>query len=101
MSVLQPLVMTLLNVGILFLLEMEKLVEGARQISVVTTNGAIGEILSTALFAADSEQTKSWWVYMHNVVYIYIHHAEYILTVLDIYIHHTILAIYIQRYLSN
>lgn len=34
-----------------------KLVEGARQISVVTTNGAIGEILSTALFAADSEQT--------------------------------------------
>ena len=29
MSVLQPLVMTLLNVGILFLLEMVKLVEGA------------------------------------------------------------------------
>ena len=58
MSVLQPPVMTLLNVGILFLLEMEKLVEGARQISVVTTNGAIGEILSTALFAADSELRK-------------------------------------------
>ena len=35
-----------------------KLVEGARQISVVTTNGAIGEILSTALFAADSELRK-------------------------------------------
>ena len=32
--------------------------EGARQISVVTTNGAIGEILSTALFAADSELRK-------------------------------------------
>lgn len=29
---------------------------------------------------------------MHNVVYIYIHHAEYILTVLDIYIHvHTLM----------
>ena len=35
-----------------------KLVEGTRQISVVTTNGAIGEILSTALFAADGEQSK-------------------------------------------
>lgn len=35
-----------------------KLVEGVSQISVVTTNGAIGEILSTALFAADSEQRK-------------------------------------------
>lgn len=79
-----------------------KLVEGARQISVVTTNGAIGEILSTALFAADSEQTKVLvGIYAQCRVYIYIHHAEYILTVLDIYIHHTILAIYIQRYLSN
>ena len=101
MSVLQPPVMTLLKRRHIVSPRDGKLVEGARQISVVTTNGAIGEILSTALFAADSEQTKSWWVYMHNVVYIYIHHAEYILTVLDIYIHHTILAIYIQRYLSN
>lgn len=32
-----------------------KLVEGAGQIAVVTTNGAIGEILSTGLFAADSK----------------------------------------------
>ena len=63
-----------------------KLVEGARQISVVTTNGAIGEILSTALFAADSEQTKALmgiyaqcrvyiyppcWAYMSNTLYIY------------------------------
>ena len=49
-----------------------KLVEGARQISVVTTNGAIGEILSTALFAADSEQRKALMgIYAHCRVYIY------------------------------
>lgn len=49
-----------------------KLVEGARQISVVTTNGAIGEILSTALFAADSEQTKALMgIYAQCRVYIY------------------------------
>ena len=49
-----------------------KLVEGARQISVVTTNGAIGEILSTALFAADSEQTKVLvGIYAQCRVYIY------------------------------
>jgi thiamine biosynthesis lipoprotein len=35
-----------------------KLVEGVKQIAVVTTNGSIGEILSTGLFAADSEQRK-------------------------------------------
>ena len=71
MSVLQPLVMTLLNVGILFLLEMENWLEGARQISVVTTNGAIGEILSTALFAADGEQRKALMgIYAHCRVYI-------------------------------
>ena len=49
-----------------------KLVEGARQISVVTTNGAIGEILSTALFAVDSEQTKVLvGIYAQCRVYIY------------------------------
>ena len=49
-----------------------KLVEGARQISVVTTSGAIGEILSTALFAADSEQTKVLMgIYAQCRVYIY------------------------------
>ena len=48
-----------------------KLVEGARQISVVTTNGAIGEILSTALFAADGEQRKALMgIYAHCRVYI-------------------------------
>ena len=36
-----------------------KLVEGVKQIAVVTTNGSIGEILSTGLFAADSEQRKA------------------------------------------
>ena len=36
-----------------------KLVEGVKQIAVVTTNGSIGEILSTSLFAADSEQRKA------------------------------------------
>lgn len=36
-----------------------KLVEGVKQIAVVTTNGAIGEILSTSLFAADSEQREA------------------------------------------
>jgi thiamine biosynthesis lipoprotein len=34
-------------------------VEGVKQIAVVTTNGSIGEILSTSLFAADSEQRKA------------------------------------------
>lgn len=33
--------------------------EGVKQIAVVTTNGSIGEILSTSLFAADSEQRKA------------------------------------------
>ena len=33
--------------------------EGVKQIAVVTTNGAIGEILSTSLFAADSEQREA------------------------------------------
>ena len=32
--------------------------EGVQQIAVVTPDGAIGEILSTALFAADGEQRK-------------------------------------------
>lgn len=36
-----------------------KLVEGVKQIAVVTTDGSIGEILSTSLFAADSEQRKA------------------------------------------
>lgn len=36
-----------------------KLVEGVKQIAVVTTNGSIGEILSTGLFAADSELRKA------------------------------------------
>lgn len=36
-----------------------KLVEGVKQIAVVTTNGAIGEILSTSLFAANSEQREA------------------------------------------
>ena len=35
-----------------------KLVEGVKQIAVVTTNGSIGEILSTGLYAANSEQRK-------------------------------------------
>lgn len=35
-----------------------KLVEGVGQVAVVTVNGAIGEILSTALFAADCELRK-------------------------------------------
>ncbi|WP_125042147.1 FAD:protein FMN transferase [Bacteroides faecalis] len=33
-----------------------KLVEGCKQLAVVTTNGAIGEIFSTSLFVADEEQ---------------------------------------------
>ena len=36
-----------------------KLVEGVKQIAVVTTNGSIGEILSTGLFAADDAQRKA------------------------------------------
>lgn len=36
-----------------------KLVEGVKQISVVTTDGSIGEILSTSLFAAGSEQREA------------------------------------------
>jgi len=36
-----------------------KLVEGVKQITVVTTNGVIGEILSTSLFAADGEQAET------------------------------------------
>ena len=59
-----------------------KLVEGARQISVVTTNGAIGEILSTALFAADSEQRKALMgIYAHCRVYIYTPCWTYIPTI--------------------
>lgn len=34
-------------------------VEGLRQIAVVTKNGAVGEILSTALFAAGPEQREN------------------------------------------
>lgn len=34
------------------------MVEGEKRITVVTTSGAIGEILSTSLFAADSEQRE-------------------------------------------
>ena len=34
-------------------------VEGIRQIAVVTKNGAVGEILSTALFAAGPEQRET------------------------------------------
>ena len=49
-----------------------KLVEGVKQIAVVTANGSIGEILSTALFAADSEQTKALMgIYAQCRVYIY------------------------------
>ena len=36
-----------------------KLVEGVRQVVVETDNGAVGEIFSTALFAADSEQYEA------------------------------------------
>ena len=36
-----------------------QLVEGLRQIAVVTKNGAVGEILSTALFAAGPEQRET------------------------------------------
>lgn len=36
-----------------------KLVEGAKQISVVTESGTIGEIISTGLFAADSEPREA------------------------------------------
>ena len=43
-----------------------------KQIAVVTANGSIGEILSTALFAADSEQTKTLMgIYAQCRVYIY------------------------------
>ena len=46
--------------------------EGVKQIAVVTANGSIGEILSTALFAADSEQTKALMgIYAQCRVYIY------------------------------
>lgn len=45
--------------GILFLLKMGNFVEGLRQIAVVTKNGAVGEILSTALFAAGPEQRET------------------------------------------
>ena len=49
-----------------------KLVEGVQQIAVVTTNGSIGEILSTALFAADGEQRKALMgIYAQCRVYIY------------------------------
>jgi len=48
-----------------------KLVEGVQQIAVVTSNGAIGEILSTALFAADGEQRKALMgIYEQYRVYI-------------------------------
>lgn len=36
-----------------------KLVEGARQVAVVTDNGTVGEILSTSLFVANSEQRET------------------------------------------
>lgn len=36
-----------------------KLVEGKREVAVVTTDGAIGEVLSTSLFVADVRQRKS------------------------------------------
>lgn len=49
-----------------------KLVEGVQQIAVVTINGAIGEILSTGLFAADSGQRKALLdIYTECRVYIY------------------------------
>lgn len=38
---------------------MGNFVEGLRQIAVVTKNGAVGEILSTALFAAGPEQRET------------------------------------------
>ena len=45
--------------------------EGVQQIAVVTSNGAIGEILSTALFAADGEQRKALMgIYEQYRVYI-------------------------------
>ncbi len=48
-----------------------KLVEGVKQIAVVTNNGAIGEILSTALFAADSEQREALMgIYAQYRIYI-------------------------------
>ena len=47
-----------------------KLVEGVQQIAVVTSNGAIGEILSTAL-SADGEQRKALMgIYEQYRVYI-------------------------------
>lgn len=36
-----------------------KLIEGKRQVAVVTTDGTMGEILSTALFVANEEQRKA------------------------------------------
>ena len=49
-----------------------KLVEGVQQIAVVTPDGAIGEILSTALFAADGEQRRALMgIYAQCRVYIY------------------------------
>ena len=48
-----------------------KLVEGVKQIAVVTTDGSIGEILSTGLFAADSEQREALLgIYRQYRVYI-------------------------------
>lgn len=35
-----------------------KLVEGKREVAVITANGAVGEVLSTSLFVADSRQRK-------------------------------------------
>ena len=36
-----------------------ELIEGIKEVAVVTQSGAIGEILSTSLFVADAEQNKS------------------------------------------
>lgn len=36
-----------------------KLIEGRKKVAIVTENGAIGEILSTSLFAADPEQCRA------------------------------------------
>ena len=35
-----------------------KLVEGKREVAVVTANGAVGEVLSTSLFVADARQRE-------------------------------------------
>ena len=35
-----------------------KLIEGKREVAVVTANGAVGEVLSTSLFVADARQRE-------------------------------------------